>query len=125
MKSEETENKTERTRELIRGMDQAGKEIALAIESFKGLSLAAINMLLAGDEFFNEDLLQQLKDEKGILDRHYVEADDNDVDEDNRHTKATMKLSDAVSSWPTGQIEELSGYLTDHSLEDILQIQAA
>jgi hypothetical protein len=53
--TKETENMLERTGELIRGMKVAESELTFAIQSFRGASLAAVNMMLAGGELFDTD----------------------------------------------------------------------
>ena len=56
--------------------------------------------------------------------RKFVGGDiEESVAEANRHTMATMRLADVVSSWPTEDIETLGSYLEDKDLEKYLQLQ--
>jgi len=118
----EAKTKTDRTMELVRGMNQAGKEYVFAVKNYGAICLASMDMMLAaGDVFWGDDFFKMLQQEKEILERDFNDS----TDEDNRHTLACMRLSDVVSDWPVEQIDELINRLQDGIAESILQPQVA
>ncbi len=82
MKSVETKNKLEEVKGLISGIVAEKNEMAIHIEAFKGISLVAIELLLAGDDCWCQDFIEQLKDERGILVRYFSEINKVDKRED-------------------------------------------
>ena len=97
----EIKNKLERTRELVKGLAVAKKEIAMNLAAFKGLSLAAIKMMLAGEELFDQDFVEHLTEKEGMLEDVFVKKSVEEIfvanlGETNQRVEATESEPDEV-----------------------------
>jgi hypothetical protein len=88
-----------RAMNLVTKLEYEGKAFIVSQLKYRTVCLASIDMMLsAGDVFWGEDFYQALKEEKGMLRRDLDQDETRDeVERDNRHTRAKMNLSDVVS----------------------------
>ena len=106
METVETKNRLDRlemTRVLIQGLAIARDGIAADLNAFKGLSLAAIKMMYAGEELFDGDFVAHLKEKKDMLEREFNEVglvdltSESEPDVTKPESKADAVIEEAVS----------------------------
>ena len=102
VESTKTKNKLEETRELIQGLVLASKETTMGLVVFKGLSLAAIQMMLAGEELFDEDFVDHLKEKAGMLQKAIAEMDSVSKEPE---SEADAVIEEATESEPESEAD--------------------